>query len=327
MTAAHATLIIKVDTMTSEVEARVDLQEPVRDFFEEVKPLLGRPPYGSLEFELQSPIGEKNRKRLVELMLSLPGDLGYQQFRVSSNLRQISDDAATHKALETMYLGPSNEETEDSLLWSRLHMENIHNSMAVRNRLRIVKREFESHMVNLIQKGKEPIQVLSIAAGSSRAIMETVASLNGRGFDRLRLQLVDLNREALEDGRNLANQLGIEECIQFTRAHYASFRRYLPDGYHPDFVEVVGLLDYLPPADVAGLLATVRSHLSDAGVIIYSNIAPNQEREFTHKIVGWPQMHYRNSRQLLAFAEEAGLRKAELLKEPLGIYNSVIAGN
>lgn len=313
--------------MTAGIEARLDLQEPIRDFFEEVKPLLGRPPYGSSEFELESPIGERNRRRLVELMLSLPGDLGYQQFRLSSNLRQISDDAATHKALETMYLGPNNEKTEDSLLWSRLHIENIHNSMAVRNRLRIVKREFESHMISLLQKRKEPLQVLSIAAGSSRGIMETVASLNGSVPDRLRLQLVDLNREALEDGRKLATHLGIEGSVQLTRATYASFRRYLGEDYQPDFVEIVGLLDYLPPQEVVRLLRALQGQLSDYGVIFYSNITTNDEKEFTHKVVGWPEMHYRNSRQLLDFATEAGLQKLQLLKEPLGIYNSVIAGN
>lgn len=313
--------------MTGGVEARLDFQEPVRDFFEEVNPLLGRSPYGSSEFELESPIGEERRKRLVELMSSLPEDLGYQQFRLSSNLRQISDDAATHKALETMYTGPSKEETEEGFLWARLHIENIHNSMAVRNRLRIVEREFESHVIDLLQEGKDQIQVLSIAAGSSRGIMETVASLNSRGSGRLRLQLVDINREALEDSRKLATHLGIDGSVQLTRAYYASFRRYLMEDYQPDFVEVVGLLDYLPSQEVVRLLKALQGHLSDGGVIFYSNIAPNDEREFTHQIVGWPQMHYRNSRQLLDFATEAGLQKLQLLKEPLGIYNLVIAGN
>lgn len=313
--------------MTHKIEGKLDLATPVRDFFEEVKPLLGKPPYDLSEFELKSPIGEERRKRLVELMLSLPDDLGYRQFRLSSNLSQISDDAATHKALETMYIGPSSEETEDGFLWARLHMENIHNSMAVRNRLRIVKREFEAHMATLIEQGKEPIRVLSIAAGSSRGIMETVANLNGRVPDRLRLQLVDLNKEALEDGRKLATQLGIEESVQLTRGTYASFRRYLPEGYQPDFVEIVGLLDYLPSQDVVQLLRALQGHLSDFGMIFYSNIVLNDEKEFTHKVVGWPQMHYRNGQQLLNFAAEAGLPKSQLLKEPLGVYNLVKAGN
>lgn len=304
------------------------LQPDVRNFFEGVKPLIGPRPYGYLDFEVQSPIGEANRREFVDLMVSLPGDEGRRQFCLSRNLAQISQDAASHRALETMYLGPKDEieGEEEGLMWARLSIENIHNAMAVRNRLRIVKDEFREHVRGLLQEGRQSIQVLSIAAGSSRAVLETIASFDGSGENRLRLQLVDLNREALRDGRKLAEELGVDGSIQFTRTTYASFRRYLHEGYRPDFVEIVGLLDYLSSTEVVRLLRGLQGSLSDEGVILYSNIAPNDEQQFTHRVVGWPDMYYRTQTELSGFARDGGfdLRQARVVQEPLGIYNLMI---
>jgi len=286
----------------------------------------GQMPYGSPDFETASPIGEENREALVKWMLSLPEDRGYHLFRQSGNLRQISDDAATHKALETMYMGPKPEEDEDKFFWARLFIENIHNSMAVRNRLRIVEKEFEAYM-DVTLKEREEVEVLSIAAGSSRAIMEVLARLNGVGYDQTRLRMVDLNREALDDGRNLALELQIHQSVEFIRAHFLSFRRYLEDGYSADFIEIVGLLDYLPGDHIISLLSEVRQHLTPKGMVLYSNIMPNDEQDFTHRIVGWPQMQYREAGQLVGFAKQAGFDRGSItvVPEPLGIYNIVSA--
>lgn len=293
-------------------------------------PKLRREPYGTPDFELASPIGESERSQLVSYMLALPGEEGHRLFRTSANLDQISNDAASHKALETMYVGPSRSgivETGDNLSWARLFIENIHNSMAVRNRLRIVESEFGRFMGGRLTEGFQETKVLSIAAGSSRGIMEELAELNGRGHDKIKLRMVDINREALKDGRKLVAELGIGEAVEFIRAHVFSFKRYLENGYQPDFVEIVGLLDYLDDDQVIKLLAQVRNHLSEGGEVLYSNIAPNDEEEFTHRIVGWPRMQYRGSQDVLRVATVAGFTadKLRLISEPLGIYNVVSA--
>ncbi len=293
-------------------------------------PKLVREPYGSPDFELASPIGESERGQLVSYMLALPGEEGHRLFRVSASLDQISSDAASHRALETMYVGPNRNgiiEADDHLLWARLFIENIHNSMAVRNRLRVVKSEFGRFMGVRLAEGFQETKVLSVAAGSSRAIMEELAVLNGRGYDRIKLRMVDINREALLDGRKLVAKLGISESVEFIRAHILIFKRYLEDGYKPDFVEIVGLLDYLDEEQITKLLVQVRNHLSKGGEVLFSNIAPNDEEEFTHRIVGWPKMQYRDSQDLLRVATAAGFTpdKLRIISEPLGIYNIVSA--
>lgn len=293
-------------------------------------PKLGGEPYGTPVFELSSPIGDDERRELISYMLALPGDEGHRLFRTSANLDRISRYAASHKALETMYVGPNQNgivELGEPLLWARLFIENIHNSMAVRNRLRIVKAEFGQFMETRLASGSQDIQVLSIATGSSRAIMEELAVLNGKGHEKIRLRMVDINKEALEDGKKLVAELGIDEVVKFTRAHFLSFKRYLEKGYRPDFVEIVGLLDYLDPEQIVELLSEVRGHLTEGGVVLYSNITPNDEEDFTHQIVGWPRMKYRGPDDLLRLATAAGFMQDKLtvIPEPLGIYTLISA--
>lgn len=283
-------------------------------------------PYGDSVFETQSAIGEDKRASLVKHLLSL-GEHGRQLFRASPALRYISDNEASHKALETIYTGPIERDGSVFRHWSEIHIGNIHNAMGARNRLRIVKGEFAEFMESLLSKGQDKVDVLSVAAGSSRGIMEVLADLNGRGHDHIRLRMVDINREALADGRKLVKDLEIQESVDFIRAHFLSFKRYLEEGYNPHFVEIVGLLDYLSGENIINLLGPIRDRMAEGGVVLFSNIDDNDEKDFTHKVVGWREMQYRPAGQLAFLAKQAGFAedKIRVIKEPLGIYNLVTA--
>lgn len=284
-------------------------------------------PYDSSEFERVSSIGEDARIALINGMVSLPNTEGLELFRTSEDLKYISDYEATHRALDRMYVGPVSNDDKEGLLWSRLFMESTHNSMAVRNRLRIVKEEFVKHIENAFSRQKGPFQVLSVAAGSSRAIMESLKYLNGTVRDRIVLQMVDNSSDALTDGKKLVEELGIKEAVRFTESNILRTTRYMDPNYHPEFVEAVGLFDYLPDNLIIFLLKKLKSQMSVGGVVIFSNIAPNDEQEFTHKVVGWRQMEYRNSGDLARLATDAGfgLSNVRILREPLGVYNLAMA--
>ena len=294
-----------------------------------LEPKLGPEPYGFQDLELTSPIGEDYMQALVDAMLSLSSPEGQALFTASDNLAQISRDAATCRALETMYVGPNRNGFTDSgqdYSWSRLFIDNIHNSMAVRNRKRLVAAEFGHFLEARLIDSSQDIEVLSIAAGSSRGLMEAVAGLDVRKRDRIQLTMIDLSRNALQDGEKLAKLLGIN-TVKAIRSPFNRYDRYLPAGYRPHFVEIVGLLDYLEEEQVIELLSQNRTHLADGGQILYSNIAPNDEQDFTHQIVGWPDMKYRKVSDLLRFAASAGFTTDQLrvIPEPLGVYNLVSA--
>lgn len=288
-------------------------------------PKLREKPYGSLKLETESPFGE-DRLVLVNSMLVLPGNLGHRSFREgSSDLEYIAFNSANHRALERMYTGPISENLSDHL-WARIFIEGIHNSIAVRNRLRIVEQVFESHMHEVIGSGQGASQVLSIAAGSSRGMFETLARLNGEGRNKARLRLVDVSEDAINDAKSLSEQMGIAADVDLVQANCFRFNRYLPDGYKADFIEIVGLLDYLKDKAVVQLLSHLREHnLSEKGKIIFSNIQDNDERVFTHRIVGWTEMYYRTLSDLLRLTEASGFNYHKPIVEPLGIYNIIEA--
>lgn len=288
-------------------------------------PKLGEKPYGSLNFETESPFG-KDRMVLVNSMLTLPDNLGHRLFREGSpDLEYIAFNSANHRALERMYTGPISENLSEHL-WARIFIEGIHNSIAVRNRLRIVEQLFESHMHEVIGSGKETSQVLSIAAGSSRGMLETLARLNGEGHHKARLRLVDISQDAIDDAGRLSEQLGIADDVDLIQANCFRFNRYLPEGYKADFMEIVGLLDYLKDKAVVQLLSHLYEHnLSTQGKIIFSNIQDNDEKDLTHRIVGWTDMHYRTLHDLLRLAKASGFKQHRVIVEPLGIYNIIEA--
>lgn len=285
---------------------------------------LGQKPYGNSEPELVSPIGEEARIKLVTDMLSMPGDEGHRLFVTSTNLHQISDDASSHRALETMYTGPKPEADLESFLWARLFIENTHNAMAVRNRLNMVRQELRDFVGST---KSEQINVLSVAAGSSRGLLEETAMLPRPIRDRIQLKLIDISPEAGEDAKELSRQLGISDRVETLTKNVLRVNGYLEDGYKANFIEVVGLLDYLEAKHVVNLLKRLRSHLADEGMILFSNIMPNDERDFTHKIVGWLDMQYRSAEVLEELAREAGFspRLIRMREEPLKIYNIVCA--
>lgn len=291
--------------------------------------MLGSEPYGTAAFETQSPLGESNRRNIVNWMLSLGDFEGHEFFKsLSANLKQISIDATTHKALERMYTGPERrvEADEEGYEWARIFMEGIHNSEAVRNRLRVVKSEFRTRISETLGRKSGRVDVLSIAAGSNRGMTEVVAELNGAANNRIQMRLVDSEQAAGDDAIRLATSLGAGSSIDFIREPYVRTNRYL-EGYQPDFIEIVGLLDYVNDERMGKLLRSVYEGMASGATLLYSNITPNDEQRFTHGIVGWYPMIYRSAGDLQGFAAQAGFHpdNTKLITEPLGVYNLVSA--
>jgi hypothetical protein len=294
---------------------------PIRDAMHRFQQVALPPPYRSAVLEAVVPVGDGNRRALVDYLLSLPQDTALRIFRSSESMRHVRDNAATHRSLERIYTGPSSNEAGSERSWSRVMLENIRNAMAVRNRLRIVAEAY-GKFIDERKHDRRGIQTLSIAAGSSRAILEVAAQ---RKDPRLQLRLTDITRNALADCQRLAAALNVTNPLRLIRSHFSGTGRYLESGYRPDFIEIVGLMDYLTDGAIVQLLAAVRAKMSPGGRVIYSNIAPNDEQVFIHAIVGWPPMVYRSPEQLQELGRQAGFRTMTLVQEPLAVYHLVVA--
>lgn len=291
---------------------------------------LGKPPYGSSEMELTSPIGEGAYAEFIEWVTSLPEGRGRELFREGLTLKYISDNQATFLALERMYRGPFSN--SDALLhaWDRLSIENIHHSMAVRNRARLVAKIFSREMRERLVPGEERIEVLGVAAGSSRAILEAKAQLPARVQDNVGITIVDQDERVGPYAFQVAAELDISRKMTVKTLNVLRHRgKYLISGYHPDIVEIVGLFDYLNDRQILFILGPIIESMKTGSVALVSNMNARDdkafqiEERFRMEVVGWQELYNRNADHLMSLVASAGPVDIKLIPEPLGMYNLV----
>ncbi len=286
--------------------------------------------YSSPLFELESPIGDEKRITLVENLLHSPEE-GIKLWQSSENLKYITQNEATHMALDRVYSGPlrSEEKSREQFEIADLFLSNLHTSMAARNRFRIVqdvyRQEISDHFSLNGHSGE--MNTLSIAAGSSRALMEKMAGTEDNDRLRMNLRLVDASDIAVADGVKLAEELGIQDTVTVRQTNFLRFNHYLEEGYSPRFTEIVGLFDYVPNKFVVKTLEKVREQMPDGGSVLYSSVTPNDEQDFLHSIIGWRPMVYRTAEEMTDLALQAGFitENTLLIEEPLKMCNLVLA--
>lgn len=301
----------------------------ISKILKEFDPEVAEPPYAGDFLEYSSPIGEEKRLALVDHMVRL-GDYGKFLFTSSMNLAYINEHGSTHRALDRMYRGPIEEIEPDRehYLWSRLFIENIHNAQALRNRRKKVEKMFREHHSKSSGGANGLVEVLSVGAGSNYGMMRVLAGLGGEGLMRTRLTLVDISGEAMADAECLSSEFGVRSAVNLIQENALQVPRYTKKLDPLDTVEIVGLLDYFRKDEtIINMLRRLRERMRLGGIMIYSNIAENDEMDFTHKIVGWPEMIYRSADQVQNLAVKAGFAPNQIVlePEPLGVYNLVVA--
>lgn len=281
----------------------------------------------SPDLELVCPIGDANRAEIVSILLNLPPSQAQRIWMLGENTKYITDNEATHRALERIYSGPLPESTPEGYAISRFFLENLNNARGTRNRFRIVKSKAGEAIERKLIQPDAHMNILSIAAGSSRAILEKVSSLDNERKKRISIRLVDISDKAIEDGKQLAGDLGILDQVDFKKTNFLRLDQYLEEGYNPDFIEAVGLFDYLPNKVINKVLIKAYQRLYNGGTLTYSNVSPNDEQDLLGRMIQWREMYYRNANELIDLAQKAGLAEEniQLIQEPLGTCNIVVA--
>jgi chemotaxis methyl-accepting protein methylase len=202
---------------------------------------------------------------------------------------------------------------------------NIDNSKGVRNRLKFVIRELKNHLQKISKKDRE-INIISIASGSSRAIIEAVKEGYYLKDAKISITFLDKNPEAIEYSKRLSkeiNHLNINlEWINDTVGNY--FKSNPVKKF--DVVEMVGLLDYFDDKKVLETFNSIYNILQEGGILITANVCHNKEEVFITKILDW-EMVYRYPGELANLAEKAGFRYNNIraFYEPLKVHGLVVA--
>lgn len=240
----------------------------------------------------------------------------------------IVDNATNHKALEILYHNGYKKDIKkmyekiSNAVWL-----NTNNSKAVRNRLKIVNHEISSRLKELVASDKEEISIVSIAAGSARAVIEALEA-NVTKDKKISITFIDKSDSALEYSKNLLS------TKEFSKLPNYSFK-WISDTVNGfldkntekfDIVEMVGLMDYFEDDRARIIFQKINNNLKQDGVFITANINDNSEKKFVTKAIGWP-MIYRSAEHIGRLVHEAGFPHTdiEVYYEPLKIHSIIIA--
>lgn len=226
--------------------------------------------------------------------------------------RRIKEGAASWKALDIIYnhqfrASPRNI-TDD--FWIGMM-----NAQAVRNRFKLVKEELRRAIKRLEMQGE--VRLISLACGSSQAVIETIAELLAEGVV-VKMVLVDVEQSALDYASRLAIAHGVADQVAVHRLSVSQVMR-ISQVFKPHIIEMLGFLDYIPTAKAVRLLKMIHESLEPGGVFLTCNISPNPERYFLRWVINWP-MIYRRAHDLGRLAESASFSNYRLVYEPLKIH-------
>lgn len=166
------------------------------------------------------------------------------------------------------------------------------NAQAVRNRLRLVKRELAETVREIAQEEKE-VRLLSIASGSAQSVIEVMAEL--KDID-IRVILLDLDPLAIDYSRKVAKKYGVEDKITFVIESTSTLEEVMKE-VRPHIIEMIGFLDYRPYAKAVRLVERIYKLLPPGGKFLTGNTHPNPEQYFLKWVINWA-MIYRKPEEL-----------------------------
>jgi hypothetical protein len=167
----------------------------------------------------------------------------------------------------------------------------------------------------------DEIKILSLAAGSAKAVLAAVASAVKEYDVRIRCHLVDRSGEALNEALAEASRLGIQDLVTVERANLfrATNVQRILRKFQPHVVEMIGLLDYMPDHLVVEVSQLIHDALPEQGRYLTATIMPCPTKAFITEVVAWP-MIYRTSEQLEGLMLESGFGEVRMVSEPWKIY-------
>ncbi len=241
---------------------------------------------------------------------------------VSTSSRLVKEGAARWRALDVTYnfssaLGNNLLSRKFDTFWMQ-----IRNAQAVRNRLKIARRELRLAILSAAKRTQRSVRVLSLAAGSAQGVIDTIAALKEEGV-KVEVLLIDQDPTALAYAQVLAERHGVLDVIKTRQGNVLFFNR-LTDGFSPDVVEMLGLLDYLRDSTAIPLIRKIRGVLPAGGHFLTCHVHPNLERYFLDKVVDW-KMLYRSVGSFDDLMCASGFLGTHFFMEPHGIHSVAVA--
>ncbi|MFZ2523250.1 MAG: class I SAM-dependent methyltransferase family protein [Minisyncoccia bacterium] len=280
----------------------------------------------NLKLEVNGPIRRVFNLFFIPLLNTLPKNFKHVIKKTNKAASVVIENATNHKALEVLYSKGelfSIKKVSDTVF--KYVWFNMSNSKAVRNRLKFVKRELRDYLKTIVDTNKN-IEIISIASGSSRAIIDTVKEGYYPKNATLTITFLDKDEKAINYSKELSKSIEhLPVRLNWINTTVGTFLKSSISNKY-DIVEIVGLLDYFTDEKVVDTFSGIHSILVDGGVVITANINHNLEEKFVGRIIDW-NMIYRSVKSLSGLVEQAGFKKEKMkyFYEPLMIHGIVVA--
>ncbi|MEK7613902.1 MAG: class I SAM-dependent methyltransferase family protein [Patescibacteria group bacterium] len=249
---------------------------------------------------------------LVPFLNSIPAWLRWPIQKTHRAAHIFIKDAMTYRALEVAYTHgekyPSRNAFERFFYSIWFETANV---LAVRNRLRLVKRELRKSLTDALKRNKNA-RLLSIAAGSSRAVIEAVVETGNAKNKNLSLVFLDKDRTALEYSKILVKEFEIECPVEWTDATLGTYLTNSKGTNMFDIVEMVGLLDYFNDDRAVEIFNKIYDVLNAGGVYITGNIIAHAEKPLLSRFAGW-KVIYREPETFLSLLTKSNFGKHTIL--------------
>ncbi len=234
--------------------------------------------------------------------------------------RMVKENAASFQALDFLYNYKFNVRFGIKGCFSDFWGAMI-NVQALRNRLKIVKRELMKTVKEF--QALDEIRIVSIAAGSAQAVLEVMEKAVQDGIN-IKGLVLDLDPRAIEYSRKLAEQKKLTDRIIFINKGANSIQNVCRD-FSPHIIEMVGFMDYRPYKKAVRLTQRIHSLLEPNGVFITCNIRRNREAFFLKYVVDWV-MIYRSPKMLADIISKGGFspKLTKIIYEPHKIHGVVV---
>ena len=270
---------------------------------------------------------------LVPILNNLPHKLLSFVVKSHRSAKEVVANKTQHTALEILYQQGSTFSSrnffEKMALWIWFGLDN---PRAVRNRLKIVKKEIQKELSNQFEN-KEEVFLLSIASGSARAVLEAIANTVEKYPQRtIDVVFLDKNPMATEYSKNLATELNLfphkDIHISWVTDTVGTYLTNMSSPNSFDIIEMVGLLDYFADEKALSTFTGVLALLKSQGIFVCANIDTNRERKFVTRFIGW-KMIYRSAQELVNLLVKSGFNRQSItvFYEPLRIHSITSARN
>ncbi len=262
----------------------------------------------------------------VPFLNNLPKNFKHRIKKTDRAASEVIDNVTTHSALEVLY-DKGKAFSKKNILENvfRYIWFNLGNSKAVRNRLKLVQREIRHYLRSVVNHKKE-INIISIASGSSRAVIEAINHDEYIRDVKISITFLDKSAHAIEYSKKLSVNITHPHIdLEWIQDTVGGFFKKQPIKKF-DVVEIVGLLDYFDDEKVLDTFTNIYNILNESGTLITANISHNEEEPFVTRIIDW-SMIYRTPHELALLAEKAGFKynKMKVFYEPLKVHGLVVA--